>query len=293
VRLATVIGRRPDEAAEFAARFGIPRHGTDLGLVFDDPTIDAVVICSPTELHAGHVEAALRSGKHVLCEIPLATSLAEIDMLIEMADRTDRRLMVCHTQRYFPPLVEARRRIAVGELTPHAIVSRYLFDRRNTINWKGRHRSWADNLLWHHGGHAVDAALWLLGVGADEEVSVSAQIAEPDPALGTPMDLGMVVRTKRGQIVTVAMSYHARLPAHDYLIIGEETTLRFGENTLSGADGVIVPASGPDPLGVALPAQDAEFIASVREGREPAVSARSIRPAMAALQAARDSMSLT
>ena len=110
--------------------------------------------------------------------------------------------------------------------------------------------------------------------------------------LGTPMNLGIVMRTAQGQIVTVAMSYHTRLPAHDYLIIGEETTLRFGENTLSGPGGVIVPASGPDPLGAALPAQDAEFITAVREEREPAVSARSIRPAMAALQAARDSMTL-
>jgi 2-hydroxy-4-carboxymuconate semialdehyde hemiacetal dehydrogenase len=290
VRLATVIGRRADEAAEFAARFGISDHGTDLAIALDDPAIDAVIVCSPTDLHAAHAEAALQSGKHVLCEIPLATSLAETDRLIALADEVDRRLMVCHTQRCFPALVEARRRIAVGELHPTAIVSRYLFDRRNTINWKGRNRSWTDNLLWHHGGHAVDAALFLLGVDSSEEVAVSAQLADPDPALGTPMNLGLVLRTARGQIATVAMSYHARMPAHDYLIIGEETTLLFSNNALSGTEGVILPAAGSDPLGVALPAQDAEFIAAVREEREPAVSARAIRPAMAALQAAQDAV---
>ena len=288
VRLATVIGRRAAEAADFAKRFGIARHGTDLTSALDDPMVDAVVICSPTDLHTAQTEAALRAGKHVLCEIPLVTSLADLERLIALADRVDRRLMVCHTQRYFPPLVEAHRRIANGDLNPHAIVSRYLFDRRNTTNWKGRRRSWTDNLIWHHGGHAVDAALWLLDVAPDEEVAVSAQVADRDDALGTPMNVGIVMRTPRGQIATVAMSYHARMPAHDYLIIGEETTLRFAENALSGPDGAIVPSVGPDPLGVALPNQDTEFLASVREGREPAISARSIRPAMAALQAVQD-----
>lgn len=288
VRLRTVVGRRTEEAADFAARFGIPRHGVDLDVALSDPGVDAAVICSPTDLHAAHAEAALRSGKHVLCEIPLATSLADTDRLIALADETGKRLMVCHSQRFFPPLVEARRRIAAGELHPTAIVSRYLFDRRNTVNWKGRRRSWTDNLLWHHGGHAVDAALWLLGVGPDEEVSVAAQIADPDSALGTPMNLSLAMRTASGQIATVAMSYHARLPAHDYLIIGEETTLLFADNALCGIEGVIVAANGPDPLGVALPAQDEEFLAALRENRDPAISARAIRPAMAALQAAQD-----
>jgi 2-hydroxy-4-carboxymuconate semialdehyde hemiacetal dehydrogenase len=288
LRLSAVVGRRPEEATAFAARFGIARHGVDLDAALGEPAIDAVVICSPTDLHAAQAEAALRSGKHVLCEIPLATSLAETDRLIALADAAGKRLMVCHTQRFFPPLVEARRRIAAGALHPTAIVSRYLFDRRDTINWKGRTRSWTDNLLWHHGGHAVDAALWLLGVGSGEEVSVAAQIADPDPVLGTPMNLSLAMRTSSGQIATVAMSYHARLPAHDYLIIGEETTLLFAGNALVGTEGAIVPASGPDPLGVALPAQDAEFLAALREDREPAISARAIRPAMAALQAAED-----
>ena len=73
------------------------------------------------------------------------------------------RLMVCHTQRYAAPLIQARRMIASGEVRPRAMVSRYLLDKRENVSWTGRRRSWTDNLLWHHGCHAVDAALWLLG----------------------------------------------------------------------------------------------------------------------------------
>ena len=287
ITLASVVSRRMEEAESFAATFAIPHATTELDDLLEEPNLDAVVICSPSEQHAAGTERALRAGKHVLCEIPLALSLAETDRLIALADEVDRRLMVCHTQRYFPPLVEARRRIATGELHPTAIVSRYLFDRRNTVNWKGRRRSWADNLLWHHGGHAVDAAIWLLGA---EDMETVAQVSPPDPELGTPMNLTLAMRTSSGQVATVAMSYHARMPQHDYLIIGEETTLLFAGNALHGPDGVIVPAEGNDPLAVALPAQNREFIAAIREGREPAVSARAIRPAMAALQAAQDTI---
>jgi 2-hydroxy-4-carboxymuconate semialdehyde hemiacetal dehydrogenase len=244
-----------------------------------------VIVCSPTDLHATHTEQALRAGKHVLCEIPLATSLAETDRLIALADEVERRLMVCQTQRYFPPLIEAKRMITSGELHVHAIVSRYLFDRRNNVNWKGRDRSWTDNLLWHHTCHALDATIWLLGA---EEVDAAAQIASPDPATGIPMEVGIVLRTPANQIATVATSYHARLPQHDYLIIGEESSVQFVGLELRSPHGVIVPSRNDDILLEAMPLQNAEFFAAIREAREPAISARSVRPTMAVLQSVQD-----
>jgi 2-hydroxy-4-carboxymuconate semialdehyde hemiacetal dehydrogenase len=279
--LYAVVGRRMEEAEEFARSYDIRYGTTDLDRLLGDPEIDTVIICSPTDLHAEQTETALRAGKHVLCEIPIATSLAETDRLIALADETDRRLMVCQTQRFFRPLIEAKRMIASGELHPHAIVSRYLFDRRNNVNWKGRDRSWTDNLLWHHTCHALDATLWLLGA---EEVDSVSQIASPDPVTGIPMEIAIVVRTPANQIATVVTSYHARLPQHDYLVIGEETSVQFINQELRSPEGVLVPASGPDPLDNALPRQNAEFFAAIREGREPVVSARSVRPAMAVLQ---------
>lgn len=285
--LRGVMGRRAEPTAEFAREYGLAVATTQLDELLADPEVDAVIVCSPTDVHAEQTERALQAGKDVLCEIPLATSLSDTDRLIDLADRVDRRLMVCHTQRYYPALVEARRQIAQGELHAHAIVSRYMFQRRENVNWMGRQRSWTDNLIWHHGCHAVDAALWLLGA---EDVDVSAQVALPGGNLGIPMDLGIVMRTGRDQIITVAMSYNTHIPAHDYLVIGQETTLLFADGQLRDRDRVLVEARDRGGIGDPIAQQDAEFFAAVRERREPAVSARSVRPSMAALQAVQDAL---
>jgi 2-hydroxy-4-carboxymuconate semialdehyde hemiacetal dehydrogenase len=287
VEFDTVVGRRAEEASSFAAEYGFRLGTTDLDAALANNAIDAVIVTTPTDLHADHTRRALTAGKHVLCEIPLATSLAETDELIALADRVDRRLMVCQTQRYFAPLIEARRMIADGDIQVRAIVSRYLFNRRNNINWKGRNRSWTDNLLWHHTCHAVDATLWLLGT---EVVEVSSQISAPDQATGIPMHVSVVMRTATGQIATVVTSYQALLPQHDYLMIGEESSLHFINQELRSPAGLVVPATGPDPLTDAMPRQNKEFFAAIRDRREPAISARSVRPAMAVLQSVQDGL---
>ncbi len=285
-RVAAVVGRLPEPTAAFAGELGAERATTELDEVLADPGIEAVIVCSPTDLHADQTERALRAGKHVLCEIPLATSLAATDHLIALAAASDRRLMVCHTQRYLRPQAAARRMVENGELRPHAVIARYGFLRRENVNWQGRRRSWTDNLIWHHGAHAVDTALWLLG-GA--ETDVAAQVAPPGGPLGIPMDIGLALRTPAGQIATVALSYNTHLPVSDYLLVGEETSVLVAEGRLRGPDGVLVEASA-DAERAAIREQDAEFFAAVREGREPAASAGSVRPAMAALQAVQDAL---
>lgn len=287
LRVRGVMGRLAEATEDFARQYALPLATTDLDELLADDAIEAVIICSPSDLHAAQAERALRAGKHVLCEIPLALSLAETDRLTALADEVDRRLMVCHTQRYYPGLVEARRLIASGDLHPHAVVARFMFHRRRNENWAGRRRSWTDNLLWHHGCHAVDTALWLLG---GEAVETDAAIALPGVALGIPMDLTVTMRTARDQLATVVMSYNTHIALHDYLVIGEETTVLYDNGELRGPDGVLAPKSSPDPLDGPIARQDAEFFAAIREAREPAISGRAVRPAMAVLQAAQDSL---
>ncbi len=197
--------------------------------------------------------------------------------------------MVCQTQRYYPSLLEAKRRISSGALHPTAIVSRYMFQRRRNVNWVGRQRSWTDNLLWHHGCHAVDAALWLLGA---TEVETKAEVATPSGQLAIPMDLAVIMRTLTApeQVVSVSMSYNTHIPLHDYLIIGEEETLLFDNGELRSNEGVLVPRHDLTDLSEPIVDQDREFLDAVREHREPAVSGRAVRPAMAALQIAQDSL---
>ena len=285
VVLRTVMGRLAEPAAEFAREFGFQRSTTDLDDALDDPALDAVIIASPTDLHAAQAERALQAGKHVLVEIPIATSLAEVDALDALARAHGLCLMVCHTQRYYPPLVEARRWIAEGRLQAYHVLARYAFLRRENVNWAGRRRSWTDNLLWHHGCHAVDTVLWLLGV---QQVAVQSQVAPPSHHLNIPMDLDILMRTPADQLIAVSMSYHAMLKYNEYLLIGEETTLLATDSRLVGPSGPILEASTFAPGDGPIARQDREFLAAIREGREPAISARSVRPAMAVLQAVQD-----
>ena len=288
VSVAGVMGRLLEPTRAFAAEFGAAVATTDLDELLADPRVEAVVVCSPTDLHAEQTERALRAGKHVLCEIPLATSLAETDRLIDLAERSGRRLMVCHTQRYSAPLIEARRLIASGEVRPRAMVSRYLLDKRENVSWTGRRRSWTDNLLWHHGCHAVDAALWLLGT---EAIDVTARATPQDRRLGIPMDFSILMRTAREQVVTVVMSYRALPPLQDYVVIADETTLVYANDELRDHERVLVLTAdhgGYDA--VALDRQNTEFFRSIMTGSEPVSSARSVRPAMAALQAAQNEL---
>jgi 2-hydroxy-4-carboxymuconate semialdehyde hemiacetal dehydrogenase len=274
VTLDTVVGRLPERAEAFAKEWGYARHTTELADALARPEIDIVAICSPSEAHAAQVEQALMADKHVLCEIPLALSYTQGRTLAGLARERGKTLMVCHTHRYRSAIREAKARVQSGDLTPHSVVSRYVFLRRENRDLRGRARSWTDNLLWHHGGHATDLCLWLLGVTDIAGLEVQSQLALPDQKMGIPLDLTVLVRTPRDQLVSVNMSYNSHVSLYDYLLVGRE-------------DSLVLPGSGPDPVN-GVEAQDHDFVMAVREGSEPAISAESILPSLWVLQQAQD-----
>lgn len=289
VELALVVGRDPAKAAAFAQELGYGGSVPTLEAALAREEIDLVVICSPSEAHAGQAEAALRAGKHVLVEIPLAMNYADAERLARLARETGKVLMVAHTQRFYRPLMEARRRVAEGELALHSVICRWGFLRRKNEDWQGRPRTWTDNLLWHHGCHVVDFALWLLGIDQPGIVKATGQLALPDQRMGIPLDQALTLRTPRDQLVSIAMSYNTHLPIHDYLMIGREDTLHYVDKRLVTSQGVLfdeidMRTEGQD--GNLL--QDREFLAAIREGRPAAVSADAVLPAMRALQDIQD-----
>ena len=286
VTLGWVVGRLPEPSAAFAAEFGFARSTVDLADALSDPSVDAVLITSPSDLHADQTALTLQAGKHALVEIPLATNLRDADRLEALADQKGLCLMVCHTQRYYPTLVEARRRIAAGELHVHHMSTRYAFLRRENINWTGRRRSWTDNLLWHHGCHAVDTSLWLLGATGGV---VTSQVALPSLPLEIPLDLDVLVRTPKDQLVNVTMSYNSKFTYNEYVLMGEETTLIVTNTRLTDPDGVVMDeTTKTGPGSNSIRAQDQEFLAAIREHRQPAINARAVRPAMQVLQSVQD-----
>lgn len=277
----TLVGRRPPWTESFAREHGYAHVAYDLQEVVQRPKLDAVVICTPNQLHARQTELALRCGKHVLCEIPLALSLREAEELGELAERMDRRLMVCHTERFEAGKIELRRRIAEGELHPFHVVARFQFLRRGLFDSAPERVGWIDNLLWHHGCHTVDGVLTFLG--ETETVDLAAQFGRPWPGLGVPIDVDLQWRTPSGTLVNISLSHNDRWSVHDYRVIALEDTLVCDHGRLLNREGPItVPneAASPNLL------QDSEFVAAVREGREPEVGPAAALPTMRVLQAA-------
>jgi 2-hydroxy-4-carboxymuconate semialdehyde hemiacetal dehydrogenase len=216
-------------------------------------------------------------------------SYAEGRRLAGLARERGRTLMVAHTHRYYPAMRRAHELVRSGAVALHHVVARYMFLRRENVGASGYRRSWTDNLLWHHGCHATDMALWLLGVDRPGEVHVTSMVALPDQKLGIPLDLSLILRTKQDQLATIAMSYNSHLSLYDYVLIGREDTLLISESMLRHRAGVLYDPrqdQSEDRHGALL--QDREFVAAVRERRPPAISAESVLPALDVLQRVQD-----
>ena len=283
-----VVGRRETQVAEFAAEAGFARHGIDLERALDDPAVDVVVITSPSDFHRAHAEAALARKLPTLLEIPVATSLADAEAVGRAASAADTPVMAAHTRRFQPAMLHMRAMVAEGSLSVHQAVQRYGFIRRRNVNWVGYQRSWTDNLIWHHGGHAMDAWMWVLGV---TEVEVSAKLGPPHHHLEIPMDIAIALKTANGQVGSISLSYNTHQPLDDALYIGEEDTItaNYATGTLVGKDGVIFDAGMTEvvPHDV-ITAQDREFFAAVDEQREPNPTVSDVLPSLRALQVVQD-----
>ncbi len=283
--LRWLIGRVPEKTQAFAQEHGFARHSTSLNDALSDPEVNAVILCTPSEQHEDQTDACLRADKHVLVEIPLAMTFQGGRRLAAMARETGLTVMVAHTHRYQGAMLRAKELIASGALTLHSVVARYMFLRRENIGANGYVRSWTDNLLWHHGQHATDMCLWMLGVEQPGQVDVTSVLALPDQRLEIPLDLTLAMRTRHDQLATVVMSYNAHISVYDYLLIGREDMLIIDNGVLRNKDGVLYdpkqdPAGGRNS-GVL---QNREFVAAIRERRQPMISADSVLPALEALQ---------
>lgn len=265
VALHSVVGRTEEEARVFAQSAGYQHAGTNLDATLQAPEIDVVIVSTPNPLHAPQTACALRAGKHVLCELPLAMNLPEAEELAQLAQQQDKLVMVCHTERYEPGRLELWRRIQAGALHPlHVIADFYLLRRGACLTAEDR-APWYDNALWHHGCHAVDAVISLLG--ETETLDFHAVHGPATPGVSVPLDWALHWRTPKGVLVSITLSHNAVWHGHEYRVICEEDTLVSGHwGMLSNKDGVIVDrreGSSSSSL------QDQEFISAIRENRSP------------------------
>lgn len=286
VRPVVVAGPKSDEVEAFAERHAIGESTTDVSRAIAHPDVEAVVLASPSDVHADQAREALEADRHVLVEIPLALSYGEGEGLVQEAADRGRTLMVCHTLRYWAPHARLHEWLRDGGHEVHHVVARALSLRLEDVGWTGRRRSWTDDVLWHHGGHVIDEVVRLLGRPV---TGVSAAVGPVWPLSGRSMDYAISLRTADGAVATVALSYNARIGASDYLVMTDrETALMQGADVTSSAGPLV---EGLDPAAAqveAVAAQDRDFLESVASGGVPLASAADILPVLAIQQQVAD-----
>ena len=282
VEVVSLAGGIAADTDELARERGIPYWSLDLQDAMERGGADAVVLTTPTQLHASQAITVMESGRHVLIEIPMADSLADAEAVVAAQERTGVTAMVCHTRRFNPSHQWIHQRVLSGELTLQHLVVDTFFFRRENKNALGKPRTWTDHLLWHHACHTVD--LFAYQTGEQPDVAW-AQAGPKHPQLGISMDMTIGLRAQgSGALCTLALSFNNNGPLGTFFryICDNGTYIARYDDLVDGYDKA-VDLSGVAVSNDGIELQDREFVAAIREGREPNASARQCLPAMVTL----------
>ena len=266
VEIVSIISRTAEQAAAVAAKYGAKHSSTELEDALARDDVDAVILCTPTQMHAAQAIACMDAGKHVQVEIPLADSWADSEAVLAKSRATGLTCMVGHTRRFNPSHQYVHNKITAGEFNVQQMdVQTYFFRRRN-INAKGEARSWTDHLLWHHAAHTVD----LFAYQAGRIVKANALQGPMHPELGIAMDMSIQLLSETGAICTLSLSFNNDGPLGTYFrYIGDTGTYLARYDDLFTGKEEQIDVSKVDVSMNGIELQDREFIAAIREGREP------------------------
>ncbi|MCC6435024.1 MAG: Gfo/Idh/MocA family oxidoreductase [Acidimicrobiales bacterium] len=273
----TVLASRPeDDVAPLVERFGIASVETDLGAVVARDDVDAVILATPTPMHAEQAMTCLRAGKHVEVEIPMADNLADAEALVALQAETGLVAMCGHTRRFNPSHQWLHRRIAAGDLSIQHLDVQTFFFRRTNSNALGQPRTWTDHLLWHHAAHTID--LFTHQTGA--EIIAANAMAGPDhPELGIAMDMSIQLKASSGALCTLTLSFNNDGPLGTFFryICDNGTYIARYDDLVDGREQPI-DVSSVDVSMNGIELQDREFLAAIAEGREPNASVAQVLP---------------
>lgn len=276
VEVSTIVSREQSGAQAFAKTHGIEHSATSLDDVLTDQTIDAVILATPTHLHAKQAIDVLRAGKHVQVEIPLCDRLEDGRAVVAAQKETGLVAMCGHTRRFNPSHQWIHQRIEASEFTIQHLDVQTFFFRRTNANARGEARSWTDHLLWHHAAHTVDIFLYQTG---RRVVQAHAIEGPKHPELGIAMDMSIQMKADDGALCTLALSFNNDGPFGTFFrYIGDTGTYiaRYDE-LVDGYDNPIdVSDVAVSSNGIEL--QDREFFDAIREGRQPNASVAEVLP---------------
>ena len=276
VEVVSLVSRELDKTRETAEKYGIGHVTTDLADSLALPEVDAVILCTPTQMHTAQTIACLKAGKHVQCEIPLADTLAGAQAVVALQRRTGLVAMAGHTRRFNPSHQWLHNRISAGEFNIQQMAVQTYFFRRSNMNALGQARSWTNHLLWHHDAHTVDLFAWQAGAPIVKANAIQGPI---HPVLGIAMDMSLQLKAANGAICTLSLSFNNDGPlGTTFRYIGDcGTYLARYDDLFNGKDEQIdVSKVAVSMNGIEL--QDREFFAAIREGREPDSSVAQVLP---------------
>ena len=267
VEVVSLIGRELDKTREVAAKYGIGHVTTDLTESLALPGLDAVILCTPTQMHAAQTVACLKAGKHVQVEIPLADSLAGAQEVVAWQQKTGLVAMCGHTRRFNPSHQFVNQKIRAGQFNIQQLDVQTYFFRRTNMNALGQARSWTDHLLWHHAAHTVDLFAYQCG---SPIVKANALQGPIHPLLGIAMDMSIQLQAANGAICTLSLSFNNDGPLGTFFrYIGDSATYlaRYDDLFTGKEEKIDVSQVAVSMNGIEL--QDREFFAAIRERREP------------------------
>ena len=281
VTVTSVNGANAERLAALADERGIPHHSTDLADCLARDDVDAVILATPTQMHADQGVACMAAGKHVLVEIPMADSLEDSQRLVVKQQETGLVAMAGHVRRFNPSHQWVHNKIQAGELNIQQMDVQTYFFRRTNTNALGQPRSWTDHLLWHHACHTVDLFMYQTGEKPDQVFGMQGPI---HPELGIALDMSIGLRTPSGALCTLSLSFNNDGPLGTFFryICDNGTYIARYDDLVDGREqpvdlsGVAVSSNGIELI-------DREFVSAIREGREPNSSVAQCLPAMEVL----------
>jgi 2-hydroxy-4-carboxymuconate semialdehyde hemiacetal dehydrogenase len=270
VKVISLVGRELEKTQEIAAKYGIEHATTDLEASLELPGLDAVILCTPTQMHASQALACLRAGKHVEVEIPLCDSIDDGRAVVKAAKASGKVAMCGHTRRFNPSHQWVRKRILAGEFAIQQMNVQTYFFRRTNMNALGQPRSWTDHLLWHHAAHTVDLFAYQTG---SPIVRANAIQGPMHPTLDIAMDMSIQLKAENGAICTLSLSFNNDGPLGTFFrYIGDTGTYvaRYDDLFDGKEEKIDVSKVCVSMNGIEL--QDREFFDAIRSGREPNAS---------------------
>ncbi len=276
VQVVSLMSRDIEKTKATAAKYGIQHVTTDLAESLALKEVDAVILCTPTQMHADQTMACLRAGKHVQVEIPLADSIQGAHAVAALAKSSGLVAMCGHTRRFNPSHQYVHKEIVAGKFNIQQMDVQTYFFRRTNMNALGQARSWTDHLLWHHAAHTVDLFAYQCGSPIVKANAVQGPI---HPSLGIAMDMSIQLKAANGAICTLSLSFNNDGPLGTYFrYIGDTATYLARYDDLFNGKDEKIDVSKVDVSMNGIELQDREFFAAIKEGREPNSSVASVLP---------------